>query len=532
MRILVLLLSACSTPSDSTEANAAASTQECDVAGDRPASWDDTTHGKLDTPDYTDVFDRSAVHRVDITIPAEDYAAMYAELEELIGSAFGSGGSTGMPSFDTGAFDTGAFGGMNEAMAEACEGLASGDACTVDLGGMPLDGTCQDMGGALICVPDDMGGGGGMGGEGDLSFLPSDPTYHPVTVQAEGQTWCSVGMRFKGNATIISAWQAGVTKLPFRLDFDKFEDDHPEIEDQRFFGFEELTFGNGQGDATLMHDLLASEILEDRGVPAARNSFDAVYLDVGDGPRYLGLYTAAEDPSDAMMGRIFGDEGGNLYKPDGECATLACFDEETFAKKSNKQDADWSDVEALVTALNAEEGDAAAWRTALEATIDVDAFLRWLAVNTAIDNWDAYGGMAHNYYLYGVPGDGGRLAWIPWDHNLSLMDGAGMEGSSDPSMADVGAEWPLIRRVLDDPGYAATYRAHLATALEGAYDLGTFDARVDELAAILRPSLFGEDGEVAASTFLTSEADWDAAVADMKAHVRERHAAVLAAVSE
>ncbi|MDP2309684.1 MAG: CotH kinase family protein [Pseudomonadota bacterium] len=532
MRILLLLLSACSKTPSPDPSTTVTETLDCDVAGDRPASWTEATHGKLDTPDYDGVFDKSVVHRVDITIATEDYTAMYAELEELSGSAFGSGGTLG--GGDDGPpeeLDTGGMGEMNEAMEAACEGLAEGDACALDMGGMDIEGTCQSQGGALVCVPEDDGGMGGMGG-GDLSFLPADPTYHAVTVQADGQIWCSVGMRFKGNATLISAWQGGVAKLPFRLDFDRYGDERPEIEDQRFFGFKELTFGSGQGDSTLLHEVLANEILEDRGVPAARNAFYAIHLDAGEGPQYLGLYTAMEDPSDAMMTRVFGEDAGNLYKPDGDCATLACFDEETFAKKSNKQDADWSDVEGLVAALGSDEGDAASWRVELESTADVDGFLRWLAVNTAIDNWDAYGSMAHNYYLYGVPADGGRLAWIPWDHNLSLMDGGGMGGGSDPLLDDVGADWPMIRRVLDDPTYAETYRLYLAEAFEGAYDVDAFEARAAELADIIRPSLFGADGEVESSTFLTSEADWENALADMNAHVRQRHDAVQAAVHE
>jgi len=33
-------------------------------------------------------------------------------------------------------------------------------------------------------------------------------------------------------------------KYPFRLNFDKFEDDYPEIDNQRFYGFDELIFNN------------------------------------------------------------------------------------------------------------------------------------------------------------------------------------------------------------------------------------------------------------------------------------------------
>jgi len=54
-------------------------------------------------------------------------------------------------------------------------------------------------------------------------------------------------------------------------------------------------------------------------------------------------------------------------------------------------------------------------------------FLRWLALNSALENWDTYGGMAHNYYLYDDP-DTGRLTWIGWDHDRILSAGGGMGG--------------------------------------------------------------------------------------------------------
>ena len=106
---------------------------------------------------------------------------------------------------------------------------------------------------------------------------------------------------------------------------------------------------------------------------------------------------------------------------------MSSFDEASFDKETNKDESDWSDVIAAIEALNADKSDPAAWRAGLEAVFNVDEFLRWLAVNTTIQNWDTYGSMAHNYYLYGDPTDNGRLAWIPWDNNMALS-GEGMGG--------------------------------------------------------------------------------------------------------
>src|SRR6185436_2409771 len=110
-------------------------------------------------------------------------------------------------------------------------------------------------------------------------------------------------------------------------------------------------------------------------------------------------------------------------------------------------------------------GDREVWRRRLEARVEVQTFLRWLALNTLVGNNDAYGGLsAHNYYLYGSPRHRDRLFWIPWDHDLALGSGTGGPilgggvNSLDLFQTRIGAEWPLIRRLLDDPVYRAAYR--------------------------------------------------------------------------
>lgn len=509
-----------------------ASVADCTLDGDRPQGWADETHGKAGPPDYDAVFDLSVLHTVTLRIDAESQASMYAELETLTGTAFGAGEDAG----------GGGGGGGGEppeevvaAMTAACEGLSAGDACTLDMGGTIVDGTC-DTGtdGALWCIPDDGGGGppdGGGGEGGATDLLSGDPSYVPALVEVDGRSWCSVGMRYKGNATLSQTWGLGVTKLPFRLHFDHYEDEHPEIEDQRFFGFKELVFGNGQGDDTLIREVLASEILADRGIPVARSAFYQVYLDAGEGPAYLGLYTATEDPSDEMMDTVFGDDSGNLYKPDGDCADLGCFDEASFEKKTNEEEADYSDVIAFQAALTADRSDAGAWRAGLEATFDVEGFLRWYAVNTAIENWDTYGGLAHNFYLYGAPDEGGRLTWIPWDHNLSLQDS--LMGETAILHETVTDEWPLIRYLLDDAVYGQAYQDALALALavEGAYAEDSLSTRTAELSALVQPALFGDGGEVSGSTLLTDEAAWESAQEALLTHAAERRLLVEAALS-
>lgn len=146
--------------------------------------------------------------------------------------------------------------------------------------------------------------------------------YVPVTLGFEDRTWPYVGMRFKGNSSLKYSWEEGTLKLPFRLEIDEYEDTYPSTDDQRFWGFKELTFARGYYDSSYLHDALAAEIFVELGVPAAKTAFYEVHVDEGDGDgsKYWGLYTIIEDPSDAMMDRVYGDDSGNLYKPENQCA--------------------------------------------------------------------------------------------------------------------------------------------------------------------------------------------------------------------
>ncbi len=284
-----------------------------------------------------------------------------------------------------------------------------------------------------------------------------------------------------------------------------------------------------------------TELMRDRGVPAARCAFYRIEVNVGAGFEYWGLYTLIEDPADgAMLDSQLGGRGGNLYKPDGPGATWRGFDAESFPKKSNKREGDWSDIQAAIAALHADRGDAVTWRAGIEATFDVDLFLQWLAVNTVIFNWDAYGVGAHNYYLYAPPGDAGRLGWIPWDHNLAMSPdippppGLDYEAPATPEGEvfhhGAGADWPLIGFLLDDEIYAARYREAVERALEGLFAEHAARARLGELHALVSPHVVGADGEQPGSTTIISPEVFAGSVDALMDHIHARHELTRAAL--
>ncbi|MDD9947460.1 MAG: CotH kinase family protein [Myxococcales bacterium] len=411
---------------------------------ERPEGWQEASHARGATPDYARLFADDRVHRIDITMSQESQQAMHDDLAMLLG-------------------EPGSFTGFPRRPARRPSGDSNGAGATDLVGG--------------------------------------DPVYVPVTVRYDGGVWTQVGMRYKGNSSLAAAWRTGVLKIGFRLDFDRYEDEHPETLDQRFYGFGKMTFASGYRDPSLIRDKLASEILADQGLVAIKTAFYRVYVDAGSGPEYWGLYTMIEDPADQLVEVSFSDKSGNLYKPSGPGANFASFNMDGFVKKSNKMEADYSDVMAAIDALHAPRGDAQAWRAGLERVFDVDTFLGVLAFSRAIGHWDSYGIMPHNYYLYGDPSQGGRLVWISWDHNLTW--GAFNFRSLSVMMDDIGDSWPLIRFLLDDPVYRQRFIEALRGTLTGAYEKSVFDARAGHLHAMIEPYVVGPDGEQAPYTLIS-----------------------------
>jgi spore coat protein H len=352
------------------------------------------------------------------------------------------------------------------------------------------------------------GGGGGPGGGGGVSTA-EDPLYVPVTVAVDGQTWPWVGIRYKGNSSLTRAYNDGSEKFPFRLHFDKYEDDHPEVEDQRFHGFKELKLSSAYLDDSLMRDKLMSDTMRDAGVPAAKGGFVEVWVDGGDGEgaQFWGLYAMFEDPAGEMLDGWFGDDDGSIYKADGDAADLSDASlsalQEAFEGKGGEED--HADLQAMVAALNADTADRAAWRADLEQVLDVDGALTWLAVDSLAGNWDGYGQMTHNYYLYADPAQDGRFAFVPWDFNEGYKR-SGTRSAHSVSRDEVDAGWPLIRALLDDPVYGARYAELIEEQLDGPFSTAVQQARMDKYHALLAPYA---DAEAAPFTNLSSSGAFD-----------------------
>ena len=432
------------------------------IAGNNNPDWTEASHGNA-SPNYSTVFPQDQVNELEITIGADNWSAIRANMKSLFGYDFGAGGMGGPP----GAFPT------------------------------------------------------------------TEPDYVQSTVKFKGKTWQHVGFRLKGNSTLTSAWRSGIYKLPFRLNFDKFEDVQPSVKNQKFYGFKDLSFSPGVKDNSLIREKMGSDIFRKAGIPSAQSAFYKVYIDFGMGLKYCGVYCALELPDDKMIIQQLGEDAGNLYKPESKLAT---FVQTEFEKKNNELAGDFGDVSRLVKALQngSRTTNAAAWRTGLEAVFNVDHFTKYLAINNSIVNWDTYGVMAHNYYLYNHSGKG--LIWIPWDNNESFSKSPGITGTTGgPSgpgnaisltMNEVSTAWPLINYIANDAVYFEKYKSHMRDFKNSIFNETEMHAMIDKYYDLITPFVVGSNGEQPSYTHLSGAAAFTAERSALKTHISNRIALI------
>jgi spore coat protein H len=500
---------AASTEAAATEAPAAAS-QPGDK--ERPVGWSEESHSNDVDPNYDVVFPVDAVNTITITIAPDDWAAMEADMEDIYAPSLYIRKAILAAGPDL----------TKEQREKLLVDLFASRPLVPPPGAPPMSGkgelTITEP--VSVTVPDAImeaitettaltasegfTGVAAAPARREQIAMNRSPMWVPATISFEGKDWTHVGVRYKG-ASSLSPWVMGDMKLPFKFDFDQFEDDYPEIKNQRFFGFKQLSLANNYQDPAGLRDSVVYELLAEAGLPSLHTAPYEIVLDYGEGPVRLGLYTMVEVVDDTGVPNTFGSDDGNIYEGEGLGASLAEQDshliEDSFQKKNNEKKGDWSDIWALYDALNSEKrtSDPAAWRADLEAVFDVDGFLEWLGIAAMVGHADTYGFAYHNFYLYDDPATG-KLTWYSWDHNLTFRNDMRILLTLDK--ANVSDAWPLIRYLLADPVYKERYAKFVAENFGGVVAPEAVIAKIQAHAKLIAPyatldmSLEGYDAAV------------------------------------
>jgi spore coat protein H len=247
------------------------------------------------------------------------------------------------------------------------------------------------------------------------------------------------------------------------------------------------------------------------GLSASHVAYVELWIDFTDDnspATFWGVYTLVERVDNKYLDNRFGrdSQGGNLYKAShaqrgpmdliyyGESITDYPTQNGQYAygKMNNKSEADYSDIVALCRVVNGTQYAAEAELVqALEGVINVNAFLRYMAVITILDNWDSYPYTGNNYYLFNNPVSG-RFEWIPWD----LAWGENTQASLFPTPGSgLVQRAPLVDQVFSIASYRSQYLAYVDLLLRHWFNEDNISDQVEKFHRLIAPSIVQQTGD-------------------------------------
>jgi len=221
-------------------------------------------------------------------------------------------------------------------------------------------------------------------GKAEYEALQKEPRKYVscTVIEGNGMTYNNVAVHLKAGA---GSFRQVTDRPAMTLNFDKY------VKQQRFHGLDEIHLNNSVQDGTLCQEFLASFLFHAAGLPIARVSHARVELN----ERMLGVYVLIEGIDTAFLQYHFGNGLGTLY--DGSFREIT---DDNMAKRTRDK-TDYSDLKALKAAL--EEKDPVKRRQRLEAVLNVDKFLSFMALEAMVCHWDGYCASCNNYRVYHDP---------------------------------------------------------------------------------------------------------------------------------
>ena len=297
-----------------------------------------------------------------------------------------------------------------------------------------------------------------------------------------------VGIRYKGNLSFQSSSAAAPLFANFKLKIDQ-HDAKGSWDGERTFNFHA-----GVVDNSRMRDALAYAVFRGAGVPAPRTAYaeliftvPGVYQSVS-----AGLFTMIEDVNKKFLSITLPPGTGLLMKPEGLRGGVQSFGDDwsryIAAYRPDREATPHEQQRLIEFGRIISQPDVALFRSKVGTYLDVEEFLRFIAVNALIVNSDSYLGGGHNFYLYLDPKDD-KFRFIPWDQDLSMGSrGFPMGAAGAATGADILQPWrgdqPLIYWLMEDPNVAARYRVVVKDIVTRVFNRTEMLKVVDALEAL------------------------------------------------
>lgn len=363
-----------------------------------------------------------------------------------------------------------------------------------------------------------------------LQHANKEPYVMADRVSIGNQSVDYVGLKTKGNYSLLTAWQSDSDRFSFAVNVGKYvKKDSGFSDTQNFFGLKKFSLNNVTGDSTYLKEYLAYKMFRELGIPAPYCSL--VKLNING--KYWGVYSLIENIDSPMYKRATTFSDVDLYKPENTGGSLvysskfdpylngsADLDLSTYDRNGNvlyNYTGLWDHQETGTTIEDYQDavaaGDSAeiqktekkvkssmlglmswmkklnqlnqtsnanttSYQSAAEEILDVDAVLKYFAANTFIAMLDGY--QANEAHNFAIGFHDGKVFAVPWDYNYSF--GAfNLSSTSDYINFNIDkpvtrinmSERPLLNVLLKNDKFRARYEQYLLDCCKMACMGGT-----------------------------------------------------------
>ncbi len=328
----------------------------------------------------------------------------------------------------------------------------------------------------------------------------------PAKMIVDGKTYQDVGVHFRGASSFMAVPESGKRSLGLSMNFIH--------SDQRLGGYRSLNLLNSSGDPTFMRTVLSHHVAR-QYIAAPKANWVRVVIN----GESWGVYVNTQQINSDMAQEWFGTGKGARWKvggsPRGRGGLAYLGDDASKYKtiytiKSKDNDKSWAQLMNLCKVLNQTPPEKL--EKALEPILDVDAALKFLALDKAVINNDGFWVRASDYSLYAD--EKGKFHVIPWDANETFReiermgrrggeqnagDGINLdpfEGADDPEKA-------LLFRLLAVPALRARYLGYIRDIAENWLDWKKLGPMVADYQSVIAEEVKADTRKVLSTAAFT-----------------------------
>jgi len=310
--------------------------------------------------------------------------------------------------------------------------------------------------------------------------------FHAIFIFDNGtikDTVENIGFRLRGNTSRYSA------KKSFKVSFNTFESG------RKFYGIEKMNLNGEHNDPSVIRSKLGWDLLRSFDIPAPRSNHVELYIN----NNYHGLYINVEHIDEEFIDKRFNNNDGNLYKclwpadlrylgsnPDDYKFMVGS--RRAYDLKTNTQQDDYTGLASFIDVLNNTSDED--FLCELEKIFNVFDYLKIIAVDVFMGNWDGYIYNKNNFYLYHNT-ETQKFEYINYDLDNTLgIDWIGRDwGVRDIyDWAQHGDELrPLYNRIMENQELRDQYSFYMNQLLTELLEEETYFQRIEEIRQMIYP---------------------------------------------